>query len=385
MKRCRPGDRVFRQWWGGVEFLGELPGLVEVVGIGGDGEHGAAPDAGAPAALVEGGEGHEFYFSLELGHVVAPRAGEPVRHEGADDGALDAEFVFAAVEFLGFRGHWHGTGTPEDDVTDGVDVLRRIDVGDAVGVEERAIILEEEDFDLIALGGPEVEEVVFPLALGVLLLHEGAHEADVIVPGFDLIYVDAGGFDDVGTVAEHDGVDIVGDAEDVAAGGPGGKGGFVELVVEVFILETLGEVVEGNFAQGEGEEAPDLAAFDFHDVADGGAGVEAGHEPLLLGGDGDLEKLDAEIGVVGVPVVFEEVGVQGDVGVGEGPEFDVMVSVAPGAEEDADAGDEGDDEDDHRAGGDGVGECAAGAAGEDALDYLHAGEAGEIGEVTDFA
>ena len=55
------------------------------------------------------------------------------------------------------------------------------------------------------------------VAVGVAGGHEGAEGEDELVPSLDGGEVDAGGFDDVGAVGEHDGVDVVREAEDAAA------------------------------------------------------------------------------------------------------------------------------------------------------------------------
>ena len=99
------------------------------------------------------------------------------------------------------------------------------------------------------------------LAVGTDVFEERGHDLGEVVPGVDLSDLDAGGFDDVGTVGEKDGVNVVRKAEDVAAGGPGGEGGGVEFVEEVGGFDAVGEVDEADVGEWAGEDAADEGLF----------------------------------------------------------------------------------------------------------------------------
>ena len=136
----------------------------------------------------------------------------------------------------------------------------------------QAVVLEDERFDLVHGGVPETEGVVEglpPPTVGAGLFEEWGHDAGEVVPGVDFGDVDVGVFEDVGAVGEEDGVDVVGEAEDVAARGPCGEGGGVEFVEEVGGFDAVGEVDEADVGERAGENADDEGIFDFDDVGDG--------------------------------------------------------------------------------------------------------------------
>ena len=306
---------------GEIEVLGHVPGGVEVLGGLGNADHRAAPDTGAPSAGLPGGQGHELELAAQLGQVFLPDAGEPVGHDGGQHFAFQPQLVARRRKLRGVDGDAVRAQAPVHHVGDDLGVGVAVDDRPVLGVEGPAAGLQQQRLDGRQRGGPEVEQVPIRPAVAVEVLNHRRQHAHEIVPGLDLAHVDARLLDQVGAVAQQHGVDVVGQAEDPPAAGPGAERRRVDRLVQAFAADQVRQVGEADVFQRPADELGHDGAFDFDQVCQRGAGPEARERSARQGRAVDHEEVDrrALLGAGLSVVVFGQPLVELAVVSAEGP------------------------------------------------------------------
>ncbi len=316
-----------------IEMLGEFPRGLHVGGGASDAQHGTTPDTRSPASGLPGRQGHELDLALHCRQVVFPHAAKPIGNERADDQAVEAKAVSGCCELGGINGNALRSTHPGDNGGQHAGVNIGVDSCFAVVVEESPTGLQEENFHGIDVGMPEIEQVAIGSAVAVEVLNQWFHYAGKVIPRFDGGYVNTGLFDQVCTIAEQDGVDVVRKAEYSSARCPGAETRIIDFIKKPLVVQTLSQVQESHGFNRPGEEEARHASLDLDEISYWRVGEEPGEQSAFEGFGADYENTKRRLISVVIIPSFDDGLVVLHVSSRIGPHLHSMMSVA-GAEQD---------------------------------------------------